>query len=106
MSNLIVDPSASLIKEPKHPYWDAPVTRREAQLAINQMAENDQELTNRADTGHIILNLICEKLNITRGEIDAYVERKRAEILALREAAEERLKAQQAAEAANEQSNG
>lgn len=103
MSNLIADPSAPLIREPKHPYWDAPLTRREGQLAINEMAENDQELSNRADTTHIVLNFICERLNITRGEIEAYVERKKAEIKAIREA---EAKAARAAEAANEQSNG
>jgi hypothetical protein len=31
------------------------------------------------DTANIVTNFLCEKLNVTRGELDAYVEKKKAE---------------------------
>lgn len=99
MSSIILD-SSGILKQPKDPYWDAPLTRREAQKAINDLAYNEMELTNRSDTASIVLNLLCEKLNVTRGELDAYVAKKKAEALALQQAQTP------PAEAANEQSNG
>ena len=57
------------------------------------------------DTQHIVLNLIAEKLNVTKGELQAYVEKKRQELevaAKLNEAAQKLAKDQ---EAAGEQSN-
>jgi hypothetical protein len=102
VSSLILD-STGLVKQPKDPYWDAPLTRREAQIAINQISENEMALTNRSDTTSIVLNYLCEKLNVTRAELDVFVEKKKAEAVALQEAQQ---RAAKAAEAANEQSNG
>lgn len=102
MSSLILD-SSGLVKQPKDPYWDAPLTRREAQKAINDIAMNEMELTNRSDTTSIVLNFLCDKLNVTRAELDIYVEKKKVEALALKEKMDQAAKA---AEAASEQSNG
>jgi len=103
MGRILTD-SRGLIDQPKDPYWDSPLTRREMQIAVNQLSENDMALTNMCDTASIVLNFICEeKLNVKREELDAYVEKKKAEMLAqivARKAAEEIRK--KAAEAAGE----
>lgn len=85
MSSLILGPNDSPIQRPKDPYWDAPITRYEVQKAVNALALNDNELTNRSDTVFIVVNLLCEKAGITPGEVQAYVDKKSAEVLALRE---------------------
>ena len=85
MSSLILGPNDSPIQRPKDPYWDGPITRYEVQKAVNALALNDNELTNRSDTVFIVVNLLCEKAGITPGEVQAYVDKKSAEVLALRE---------------------
>ena len=72
-----------LVKRPPDSYWDAPPTRHEVMRLVNDLALNDNTLSNRSDTAHIILNLMCEKLSITKEEIEAYVARKTSEIAAL-----------------------
>jgi hypothetical protein len=52
----------------------------------------------------LVGNFLCEKLGVTRGELDAYVAKKAEEVKALNEAKEAEVAA--AMEAANEQSNG
>jgi hypothetical protein len=102
MSSIIIDPNGagnSGLKQAHHPYWDAPITRREVQQAVNDIAENENALQNMCDTSNIVLNLVCEKLNITRAEIDVFAERKKAEIAAFIEAK------QKEAEANNAQPN-
>ena len=88
MSNLIIDPSESPIKPAFDPYWDKPMTRREAHVLFMKLASNDNELTGMADTAALLLNFILEKkLGITdRQEIDNYVEIKKAQMVAQREA--------------------
>jgi hypothetical protein len=85
VSSLILGPNDSPIQRPKDPYWDGPITRYEVQKAVNALALNDNELTNRSDTVFIVVNLLCEKAGITPGEVQAYVDKKSAEVLALRE---------------------
>ena len=87
MSNLILGPNDSPIQRPKDPYWDAPITRYEVQKAVNALALNDNELTNRSDTVFIVVNFLCEKLGITPGELEVYRDKKKAEIVAMQERA-------------------
>lgn len=90
MSRLITD-SSGLVKQPRDPYWDGPITRREVQGAVNQLAHNDSELFLQATTARLIMNLFAEKLNVTPAELQAYIDRKKAEIdaaLAAQKAAE------------------
>lgn len=95
MGRIITD-SRGLLEQPKDPFWDASATRRELQNFAQIFSDNDEALTMRADTGHIVLNLICEKLGITKQEIDAYVQVKLAQLKAAKEAA-----AKQAEQATN-----
>jgi len=85
MSKLIIE-SSGLVTPAHDPYWDAPITRREVQQAINEMAENDRELTMRADTANIVLNFLMEKQGITRVEVDAWIVQKKTQIAAARAA--------------------
>ena len=88
MSNLIVGADDSPIQRPYDKYWDAPMSRREAHTLFMKLASNDSELTGMCDTAALLLNFILEKkLGITdRKEIDDYVEVKKAQMLAQREA--------------------
>lgn len=106
MSNLILDSSDSPIKRPFDKFWDTPPTRAEVMKVINDLALNDNILSNRADTSHIVINLLCEKANITPGELDAYVQKKIAEVQALSAKIQAEAKAKADAEAqANAESN-
>jgi hypothetical protein len=100
-SRIITDGNG-LLKQPHDPYWDGALTRREAQIAINEIAMNEAELTRCLDTMSIVMNFLAEKMGVTRGEIDAWVANKKAQVLAAREAAAQ---AQSAPEGANAQSN-
>ena len=90
---------SGLIQQPFDKYWDAPLTRREAQRMANKLAANDSELLGMADTAALILNFLCEvKLKVSREEIEIYVEAKKLQL------AEARAKMKAAAEAPSEQS--
>ena len=67
-------------------FLDGYPTRREMQKAFNKMGNNDSELFSMIDTQALVGNFLCEKLGVTRGELDAYVEKKAAEVQALNEA--------------------
>ena len=88
MSSLILNANDSPIQPPFDNYWDAPMSRREAHALFMKLASNDSELMGMADTAALLLNFILEKkLGITeRSEIDTYVEVKKAQIAAQREA--------------------
>jgi hypothetical protein len=75
MSNLILSAKDSPIQPAHDPYWDKPMTRREAHTLFMKLASNDNELTGMADTAAVLINFICEKkLGIVdRSEVDAYV---------------------------------
>lgn len=79
----VTNPSG-LVQQPHDPYWDGPISRRETQMAVNDICRNEAELMARSDTSYIVTNFLCEKLGVTRGEIDAYVEKKKAEMAALK----------------------
>jgi hypothetical protein len=87
MSNIIVDPNTSPIQPAFDPYWDKPMTRREAHTLFMRLASNDNELMGMADTAAILINFICEKkLGITdRAEVDSYVAIKTEQLKAMRE---------------------
>jgi hypothetical protein len=82
MSSLILDAN-SPIKAPFDKYWDSPPTRREVMKIVNELALNDNVLSNRSDTAHIVVNLLCEKMGVTPGELEAYVAKKTSEVQAL-----------------------
>ena len=84
-------------------FLDGTPTRRELQKAFNKMGNNDAELFSMIDTQALVGNFLCEKLGVTRGELDAYVTKKAEEVKALNEAKEAEVAA--AMEAANERSN-
>ena len=89
-------PCSDLIQHPHDPYWDGPLTRREAQRMVNKLAANDSELMGMCDTAALILNFLCEaKLKVDREEIEVYVEAKKLQL------AESRSKMKAAAEAQN-----
>lgn len=85
MSSIITEASSmdaakGILHNPHHPYWDAAPTRREVMGLISALGKNDEELSNRSDTMYLVINLLCEKSNITTGEIEAYVAKKSAEV--------------------------
>ena len=88
MSSIILNANDSPIQPAFDPYWDKPMTRREAHKLFMKLASNDSELMGMADTAALLLNFILEKkLVITdRKEIDDYVEVKKAQLSAQREA--------------------
>jgi transcription initiation factor TFIID subunit TAF12 len=88
MSSLLVNPNESPIQPAHDPYWDKPMTRREAFTLFKRLATNDNELMGMADTASILINFICErKLGIVdRKEVDEYVAAKTKELAARRAA--------------------
>ena len=94
---------SELIQKPYDKFWDEPMLRREAQKAFQKLGNNDSELMAMVDTNCLVVNFLCEKLGVTRGELDAYVAKKAEEVKALNEAKEAEVAA--AMEAANERSN-
>jgi hypothetical protein len=65
---------------------DGAPTRREMQKAFNKMGTNDSELMLMVDNLNLVVNLLCEKLNVTKGEIEVYVAKKAEEMNAFVEA--------------------
>ena len=78
MGKIIASDMNGLLNPQKDPYWDAPITRREVQEAVNQLAINDKRLADQNDTSNLVLNFLCEKANFTRQEIETWVEAKKA----------------------------
>ena len=87
MSNLIIDANDSPIQPAFDPYWDKPMSRREAHKLFMRLAANDNELMGMADTAALLLNFILEKklVIVDRKEVDDYVELKKAQMVAQRE---------------------
>ena len=82
-------------------HMDGAPTRREMQKAFNKMGTNDSELMLMVDNLNLVVNLLCEKLNVTKGEIEVYVTKKAEEMNAFVEA-----QTKAATEAANVITNG
>jgi len=98
MSSILT--SDDLIQRPPDKFWDGHPTRKEMQGAFNKIGQNQAEIMGMLDTFDLVLNCVCEKLNITRGELDAFVAKKAEEVKAWRAAQET------AQETSNEQPNG
>jgi len=72
---------SELLQRPHDSYWDAPLTRREAQRMVNKLAANDSELMGMCDTAALILNYLCEvKLEVKREDVEVYVEAKKLQL--------------------------
>ena len=97
MSSIISDAS-EYIKPAHDPFMDGHPTRRELQKAFNKLGNNDSDLMAMVDTNCLVVNFLCEKLGVTRGELDAYVSRKAEEVKTMQEA-------QKPVEPTNEQPN-
>jgi hypothetical protein len=82
MANILIDPSDSPIKPAYDPFLDKPLTRREAQMMFRKIGQNQTELFVALDTANIVVNCLCEKLGVTREELDAYAEKKKVEAMA------------------------
>jgi CRISPR/Cas system-associated endonuclease Cas3-HD len=67
-------------------FLDGKPSRREMQAAFNKMGNNDSELFLMLDNLNLVANCLCEKAGVTRGELDAFVEKKKAEMSAVVEA--------------------
>lgn len=61
-------------------FLDGHPTRRELQLTIRKIGISMTQLYEALDTQALVGNFLCEKLGVTRGEIDAYVTKKAAEV--------------------------
>ncbi len=85
MTNLINSP---LVQQPHDKYWDGALTRREAQKAFNKLGNNDSELMSMVDTNCLVVNYLCEKLNVTREDLEVYVAKKKEALAAMKLAAE------------------
>jgi predicted transcriptional regulator len=84
----IVSASEGLINPAYDKFLDGHPTRRELQKAFTKMGENDANLYAAIDTQALVGNFLCEKLGVTRAELDAYVARKAEEVKAMHEAQE------------------
>jgi hypothetical protein len=80
--------SDDLIQRPPDKFWDGHPTRKEMQAAFNKIGQNQAEIMGMLDTFDLVLNFVCEKLNVTRGELDAFVTKKAEEVKAWRAAQE------------------
>jgi hypothetical protein len=77
-----------LVEKPYDKYWDEKPTRRELQKAFNKLGSNDSELMAMVDTNCLVVNYLCEKLNVTREDLEVYVAKQKAALAAIKTAAE------------------
>ena len=78
MSNLIH--GSDLVEHPHDQYWDGKPTRRELQKAFNKLGSNDAELMAMVDTNCLVVNYLCEKLGVTREDLEVYVAKQKEEL--------------------------
>lgn len=88
MSKLILEPGDRLVDPAYDKHLDGHPTRRELQQAFGKIGVNMTAFWEGLDTQAIVGNFLCEKLGVTRGELDAYVAKKAGEIKAQQEAAQ------------------
>ena len=93
MSNIIH--GSDLVEQPHDQYWDGKPNRRELQKAFNKLGSNDAELMAMVDTNCLVVNYLCEKLGVTREDLEVYVA-KQKEALAVIKAAQEQNQTQEA----------
>src|SRR5271166_6323409 len=87
MTKIILDTnsSSSPIQPAFDPYWDKPMSRREAHVLFMKLASNDNELMGMADTASILVNYLCEKLGVKRDDVQTYVDMKTEQLKAMRD---------------------
>lgn len=98
MGKIITDPSG-LVSSPIDPSWHKPATRLEVQKFANILSETDEVLYTRSETAFIVINFLAEKLGVTKEELEAYVERKKAEAAEYKAKAEAKTKETEGAQA-------
>lgn len=77
---------SSLVEQPYDKYWDSPPSRREIQKMAQKLGSNDAELMAMVDTNCLVVNYLCETLNVTREDLEVYVAKQKALIAAMKEA--------------------
>jgi hypothetical protein len=87
-NRLILAPEEGLVDPAFDKFLDSSPTRRELQKAFNKIGKNDADLMLMVDNISLVVNMLCEKFNVTKGEIDVWVEKKSAELNVLRPATE------------------
>ena len=87
MSNLIH--GSDLVEQPFDKYWDNPPTRREMQKAFNKLGSNDAEIMSMIDTNCLVVNYLCEKLGVTREDLEVYVAKQKDALAAMKSAQEQ-----------------
>jgi hypothetical protein len=83
---------SSLVEQPYDKFWDGSPTRRELQKAFQKMGSNDAEIMTMIDTNCLVVNYLCEKLGVTREDLEVYVAKQKealAELKARREKTQE-----------------
>jgi len=84
MSNLIH--GSDLVEQPHDQYWDGKPSRRELQKAFNKLGSNDAELMAMVDTNCLVVNYLCEKLGVTREDLEVYVAKQKDALAAMKAA--------------------
>lgn len=87
MSSLITN--SELVSQPYDKYWDGQPTRRELQKAFNKLGSNDAELMAMVDTNCLVVNYLCEKLGVTREDLEVYVAKQKEALAAMKSAQEQ-----------------
>jgi hypothetical protein len=77
-----------LVEHPHDQYWDGKPTRRELQKAFNKLGSNDAELMAMVDTNCLVVNYLCEKLGVTREDLEVYVAKQKEALAAMKAAKE------------------
>jgi hypothetical protein len=83
----IIASTEELITPAHDKFMDGHPTRRELQQVFNKIGSNQAELFGMVDTQALVGNFLCEKLGVTRAEIEAYVQKKAQELKELQEKA-------------------
>jgi hypothetical protein len=51
-----------------------------------KLGSNDAELMSMVDTNCLVVNYLCEKLNVTREDLEVYVAKQKAALAAMKDA--------------------
>lgn len=77
---------SNLVEVPFDKFWDNPPTRRELQKAFNKLGNNDSEIMSMVDTNCLVVNYLCEKLGVTREDLELYVAKQKEALSAMKAA--------------------
>lgn len=75
---------SNLVDQPYDKFWDGSPTRRELQKAFQKMGSNDAEIMTMIDTNCLVVNFLCEKLGVTREDLEVYVAKQKAALAAIK----------------------